>query len=82
MNETVLTRETLLEGIESLASSVENIIVLRRVWKILDREYSVAASRRMVTVPHLRRALRFYARNLSPENLRLTIEFIHNLDRS
>ena len=39
MNDTPLTRESLLTGIESLSCRISSFAALRRVWKILDRQY-------------------------------------------
>lgn len=39
MNDTPLTHESLLTGIESLSCRISSFAVLRRVWKILDRQY-------------------------------------------
>lgn len=39
MNDTPLTREALLAGIENLSLRISSFSVLRRVWKILDREF-------------------------------------------
>lgn len=82
MKNTALTREALLEGIESMASSVESTLILRRVWKILEREHAAQTSRPEVTVPHMRRALRFYARNLPPEDIAAVLDFIHDMPRT
>lgn len=78
MNDTALTREALLDGIQTLSGRVESLNVLRRVWKILDREYTAAPIRADADSPAERRALHYYARNLDADELRAVLAFIHS----
>ena len=76
MNDTPMTRESLIAGIERFASCIDSFVVLRRVWKILDREYTAQGGGRPDAIND-RDALRFYARHLSPNELRSTLDHIH-----
>lgn len=78
MNDTPMTREALLTGIERMASSIDDISVLHRVWKILDREYSALPGWALQAMtPH--DTLRYYARHLSTREAEETVKFIHTL---
>lgn len=82
MNDTPLTRETLLAGIESLSLKISSFAVLRRVWKILDREYEserAAYTDNPVDAQQERMALHYYARHLDRGDLQAVIRYIHQL---
>lgn len=78
MNDTAMTREALITGIERMASSVEDINTLQRVWKILDRECSTLPGWALQTMTP-NDTLRYYARHLSRQEAAETIRFIHTL---
>ena len=78
MNNTPMTREALIAGIERMASSVEDFTVLQRVWKILDKECSSRPGYTLQAMtPH--DTLRFYARHLSTWEASETVRFIQTL---
>lgn len=80
MNDTITTRDALISGIERLASSVESLPVLRRVWKILDRECTAQGG---IIHPAMsdRDALRYYARHLKPHELKSTLDHIRTITK-
>lgn len=78
MNDTTMTREALITGIERMASSVEDITVLHRVWKILDRECSTFPGWALQAMTP-NDTLRYYARHLSRQEAQETVHFIHTL---
>ena len=85
MNDTPLTRESLLTGIESLSCRISSFAVLRRVWKILDRQWEAereSCTDTPIDFLHERIALHYYARHLDGEDLRAVIRYIHELGRA
>lgn len=85
MNDTPLTRETLLSGIENLSLRISSFAVLRRVWKILDREFEQEREDYTdypIDAQQERMALHYYARHLNGEDLRSVIRYIHTLNRA
>lgn len=82
MNDTPLTRETLLAGIESLSCRISSFAVLRRVWMILDRQWEAERAifaDNPVDARQEREALHYYARHLDCADLLAVIRFIHQL---
>lgn len=82
MNDTPMSRELLLVGIENLSCQIASKIVLRRVWKILDRTLERERADRIhypIDFQQERQTLRSYARNLDGEDLLAVIRFIHQL---
>ena len=82
MNDTPLTRETLLAGIENLSLRISSFSVLRRVWKILDREFESereSYTDSPVDSQQERMALHYYARHLDRADLIAVIRYIHEL---
>ena len=82
MNDTPLTREAILAGIENLSLRISSVTVLRRVWKILDREYESeceAYNDNPIDAQQERMALHYYARHLDRNDLLAVIRFIHQL---
>ena len=82
MNDTPLTRETLLAGIENLSLRISSFTVLRRVWKILDREFEQereSYTDNPVDAQQERMALHYYARHLDRGDLQAVIRYIHQL---
>lgn len=78
MNDTTVTREALITGIERMASSVEDINTLHRVWKILERECRALPGWALQSMTP-NDTLRYYARHLSRQEAAETIRFIHTL---
>lgn len=78
MNNTTMTREALVTGIEHMASSIEDTAVLQRVWKILDKECSTLPGWALQAMTP-NDTLRYYARHLSAREAEETVRFIHTL---
>ena len=64
MNNAPMTREALTAGIERMASSIDDVNVLQRVWKILDKECSTLPGYFLQAMTP-NDTLRYYARHLS-----------------
>lgn len=85
MNDTPITRETLLAGIENLSLRISSFAVLRRVWKILDRQWEAERAScidNLVDAQQERMALHYYARHLDHADLIAVIRYIHDLGRA
>lgn len=78
MNDTAMTRDALITGFERMSSGIEDISVLHRVWKILDREYSTLPGWALQAITP-NDTLRYYARHLSTREAEETVKFIHTL---
>lgn len=82
MNDTNLTRETLLASIENLSLRISSFNVLRRAWMILDREFESECERHNdnpIDGQQERMTLHYYARHLDRADLIAVIHFIHEL---
>jgi len=85
MNDTPLTREMLLAGIESLSCRISSFAVLRRVWKILDRQWETECASftdNPIDAQQERMALHYYARHLNRSDLHAVIQYIHTLSHT
>lgn len=85
MNDTPMSRELLLVGIETLSCQIASKTVLRRVWKILERTLERERADRIdypIDFQQERQTLHSYARHLNGEDLRSVIRYIHTLNRA
>ena len=78
MENTNMSREAIISGIESLASRIESFTVLRNAWKILSREYNSQGGLSISSMQN-RDALRYYARHLNAVELEAVLHYIHTI---